>query len=1233
MPMAVATRIALTDAASESLAERREHHLAGSWQRWLKPFASLKLTVWLFAASLVIVLVGTLAQDEQNMLEVKRQYFNSWLAFVPLDVFFPQTIFPHATPYAQVQVGDRSLPLGFPFPGGAALGLLLLINLVAAKLVRFHVSAKGTRLLVGLIVLFAGAGLLTAMVVGGHTSDGLQGQPWFTYDTLWSLIRWSMLGLWLVGVGMAWRATDRLAQYGMWASVALLAPLVMLVVFKPEMRLDDAGLRILWQLLRCGFASLVLLVGCNLVFGPRGGNVLVHLGIGLLMLGQFIFGDRQLEQRLDLREGETTNQLRELDAVELVVIDRTDRELDRVAAIPAQLLQQAVASGQPISDPQIPFDIQVKQYLGNSTLTRLGEGDTPLADQGLGRSYRVVELPKAGGANPQTDIASAVIELIERDTKQPLGTYLVSQLFSDFSMFARRSDQGDDYDTVRLSDGSERMLGLRFRRITKPYWFHLEDMRRDDYSGSDTPRDYSSFVRIIDSETGSDRNERIWMNNPLRYRGETFYQSSYTRLDDGKESTSLQVVENSGWMVPYAACMMVGIGLAGHFWGTLTRFVGRRRREQLGEVRTAGLVTIQPTTPATGLRGWWVPGLIVGTLALLAIGRVFPWSALRSGPSAARTDSFDWYRAGEVPVSFGGRIMPLDAYARQTLKAMSNRESIDLGAEDRSQLVKIWERMTGRGESVKAIQWLFDVASGSDKLDTYKMFRIDSQEVLSELGVRQRRSHQYTLRELRENLERWQRQVEMARQTLRDMPQKADFKQKKLIELDDRTRAFTMAAAAFTQPKVPPLPSREKLMAGDEQAMEQLEVVRRLSSTMREIDQRNPPAVIPPSQAVAEASPAAAGPWVAFAPASFDAQLGVALGDKTMRPGVASFSRMVDAYRAGDPAAFNRALDDHRSLFAAAGAFGVQPRRLGLERWMMVANPSLTAAMLYWAAAVLAFASFLGRGLTLRRAALGVILFTLVLHTLAIVSRVLVTGRPPVINLYSSAVFIGWAAVLFGLALEAIYRLGIGNLVGALGGALSLMVAWGLDSGDTMHVLQAVLDTQFWLSLHVITVTLGYAATFVAGLIAAIHLIVRSARGDSQAALYRDLHRMTYGVVCFAIFFSFVGTVLGGLWADDSWGRFWGWDPKENGALMIVIWNALLLHARWDGMVKERGFALLAIGGNIMTAWSWFGTNQLGLGLHSYGFTEGVLMLLTGFVLSQVLLIVITAWRTRPARG
>jgi hypothetical protein len=113
---------------------------------------------------------------------------------------------------------------------------------------------------------------------------------------------------------------------------------------------------------------------------------------------------------------------------------------------------------------------------------------------------------------------------------------------------------------------------------------------------------------------------------------------------------------------------------------------------------------------------------------------------------------------------------------------------------------------------------------------------------------------------------------------------------------------------------------------------------------------------------------------------------------------------------------------------------------------------------------------------------------------------------------------------------------------------------------------------------------------------------------------------MTYGVTCFALLFNVTGTVLGGIWADQSWGRFWGWDPKENGALLIVLWNAITLHARAGGLVRSRGLAVLAVLGNIVTAWSWFGVNMLGIGLHSYGFMGAAFWWLLAFAGSQVLI-------------
>src|SRR5207244_7209398 len=161
---------------------------------------------------------------------------------------------------------------------------------------------------------------------------------------------------------------------------------------------------------------------------------------------------------------------------------------------------------------------------------------------------------------------------------------------------------------------------------------------------------------------------------------------------------------------------------------------------------------------------------------------------------------------------------------------------------------------------------------------------------------------------------------------------------------------------------------------------------------------------------------------------------------------------------------------------------------------------------------------------------------------------------------------------------EAFFKNGIALVVGCIGGFLTLIIAYLLSlSGDTLEMMQAVLDTNFWLATHVTCITLGYVSAFVAGLMGCAYIFLGMFTNALRKEGSANLARMTYGVLCAGMFLSFVGTVLGGLWADYSWGRFWGWDPKENGALLIVLWIVLILHARWGGMVKHRGIAVLSV--------------------------------------------------------
>ena len=211
--------------------------------------------------------------------------------------------------------------------------------------------------------------IVSLIVVSAHLGDGLQGEPPFSYDWIWFGVKASV---WALAIGaiawsVGWTPKTRVVRWTAWSITAILLGVSFFIVYyNTSIRIPDPGLRIVWQLTKSLVVSAVLLVGLLLLFGNRGGNVLIHLGVGLLMLGQFIFGDAQREERITVFEGQKTQVAYEQDTIELVFIDESSPEKNRVVAFDHPMLQAAAKQGNYLSSPALPFEFRVDKYLDSS---------------------------------------------------------------------------------------------------------------------------------------------------------------------------------------------------------------------------------------------------------------------------------------------------------------------------------------------------------------------------------------------------------------------------------------------------------------------------------------------------------------------------------------------------------------------------------------------------------------------------------------------------------------------------------------------------------------------------------------------------------------------------------------------------------------------------------------------------------------------------------------------------
>jgi hypothetical protein len=252
---------------------------------------------------------------------------------------------------------------------------------------------------------------------------------------------------------------------------------------------------------------------------------------------------------MTIENGQSCNYVEHADKTELAIIDASDPKQDKVVVVPGTMLQGGL--GGTIQNEQLPFDVQVDQYMVNSTEPReLKTGESTPATEGIGLEAIVHEAQPGTGVDPnqKREAASAYMTFKKKGSGETLGTYLVTVWLSR-------------EQTVRV-DGKEYQVTLRFQREYKPYTLFLEEFRHDIYPGTDTPRNFSSKVRLVDPSQNEDREVLIYMNNPLRYAGATFYQVSFLRGDSG---TVLQVVTNPGWLMPYFACTLVALGMVIHF--------------------------------------------------------------------------------------------------------------------------------------------------------------------------------------------------------------------------------------------------------------------------------------------------------------------------------------------------------------------------------------------------------------------------------------------------------------------------------------------------------------------------------------------------------------------------------------------------------------------------------------------------------------------------------------------
>jgi ABC-type transport system involved in cytochrome c biogenesis permease subunit len=584
----------------------------------------------------------------------------------------------------------------------------------------------------------------------------------------------------------------------------------------------------------------------------------------------------------------------------------------------------------------------------------------------------------------------------------------------------------------------------------------------------------------------------------------------------------------------------------------------------------------------------------------------------------------------DIPIHENGRIKPLDTFVRNQLLLIYGKRSIKPKA--------LPEELNSKGLS--AIDWFFDIALNPDEGDKYRVFNISNPEVVASLGLYWDPSHLYNRKEILSGLKN---QIDYIT-TIQGKPgaelTQFDTHMLKvysnviqyqtlsyslscllpLIQINHKTIAQSLSVNPGDKLSYYQLmrkanqlsPLMERLLNQDKDEWSESDYeLQHIMGILNEIDQDKFARIlkiIPPESG--NQNEEWQSPWELM-----ESRMIGPNQEKLLITLESFLKSRIDK----DTVKSDSVLAEYENLLSHSFNGLSNLTNVKLETWTNQANLFYKSIAFYILAFLLLVISWMTKPKLLRRISFACLLSGLAFHFYGILLRIIIMQRPPVSTLYESILFVSLIGVICASLLEYNRKDGMGIFMGAIVGGVLHFVGLGYaNDGDTLGMLVAVLNSNFWLATHVTTITIGYGTSLFAGVLGHVYLL-QTIRTPFDKKYLKTVNANVYGATLFALFFTLFGTILGGIWADQSWGRFWGWDPKENGALLIVMWQIMMLHLRITGFVKPMGFALGMILNNIVVILAWFGVNLLGVGLHSYGFATGIAINISLFIAFELI--------------